>query len=86
MKLKLLRQTLLLTMILHLKVRKNEKMTKRLYSETTRELLTWLLTLRKQMLDICGFQDCFIFSYFLATFSYLSILRLSPLNYRLNFK
>ena len=41
MKLKLLRETLLLTIFLHYKVRKNQKMTKGPSFETTRGFLTW---------------------------------------------
>ena len=49
MKLELLRETLLLTIFLHYKVRKNKKMAKRPSFETTCGSLTWLLTLRRQM-------------------------------------
>ena len=47
MKLKLLGETLLLTIVLHQKVRKNKKITTGLFFETNRVLLTWLLTLRR---------------------------------------
>ena len=47
MKLRLLRETLLLSIFLHQKVRKNQKMTKGLSFETTSRFLTWLLTLRR---------------------------------------
>ena len=67
MKLKLLGETLLLTIFLHQKVTKNQKMTKGLSFKTTRGFLTCLLTLKRRMTHKCGFLDCFSFSHFLAT-------------------
>ena len=68
-----------------LKKRKNQKMTKRPTFRSIRRFLTWLLTLALGMLHICGFQYCFSFNHFFATFCYFSIVRLSSLNCRLNF-
>ena len=67
MKLKLLGETLLLTIFLHQKVTKNQKMTKGLSFKTTRGFLTCLLTLKRRMTHKCGFLYCFSFSHFLAT-------------------
>ena len=84
MKLKLLRGTLFLTIIMDQKVRKNKKMTKGPSLEIARGLLICLLTLRLRMPHICGFLDCFSFSHFLNTSCCFQNLRLSSLNFELN--
>ena len=76
MKLKLLRETLLLSIFLQQKVRKNQKMTKRPSLETVCRFLTCLLTLRPRMPHICGFLGCFSFSHFLVTSCRFQISRL----------
>ena len=85
MKLKLLRETLLLTIFLHQKVRKDQRMTKRPPFEITRGFLTWLLTLRRRMPHMCGFLDCFSFSHFLAFSCGFQNVGLSSLNFQVKF-
>ena len=71
MKLKSLRETLLLTIFLQYKVRNNQKSIKGPSFTTTRGFLTWLLTFRLRMPHVCEFLDClsfilFFFDYFLS--------------------
>ena len=68
MKLKLLREAFLLRIFLRHKVRKNGKITKELFFETTCGFLTKLLTVREGMADIGAFLECFSFRHYLATF------------------
>ena len=81
MKLKLLQETLLLTIYLHYKVREHEKMTKGPSFQPTTRFLIWLLTVRRQMPHIFGFMDCFSFSHFLATSCQFSFVRLNSLKF-----
>ena len=85
MKLKYFLEMLLLAIFLHLKAKKNKKMTKELSFKTAQGFLMCMLTLRPQMPHICGFKECFSFSHFLASSSWILNLRPISLNCKLNF-
>ena len=68
MELKLLGETLLLTIFWHYKARENKKIIKSSFLKTTRKFLPWLWTLRRRMSHTCGFWDCFSFSHFFGYF------------------
>ena len=72
-KLELLQETFSLTIILHWKVRKNQKLTKGPSFDTTCEFITWLLTLRRRMPHICDFLVSQFQPFFVYSLSFLDL-------------
>ena len=68
MKLNFLRETLLLTMSFHYKVRKNQQILKGPSFESAHGFLNWLSSLRRQMPYIFCFLYCFSCSLFFGCF------------------
>ena len=85
MKLKLLRERYLFRTFQYQKVTQNEKMIEGLSFNTTYGFLTQLLTLRQQILDLCGHLDCFSLTHFFVTSNCFQNMRPNWSNFGLTF-